>query len=302
MINPPMVHNRVQAATALLLWLLLAVACGQQQKKRGHEPPQPSPPAQPDYNLNSPEVFRLPSVLDEISGIAFHQGRADTVYAEQDEEGRMFYFHPGDQTVGETKFGKKGDYEDIQIFREQVIMLRSDGVLFSFPLSGAVNKKVDGVQEQELLPAGEYEGLYADDAGAKLYVLCKHCDEKTSKTTTGYIFSFGNNGMVQPAGSFVIDVTSIAEKAGDKKLKFEPAALAWNQQNNQWYILSSVNKMLVTADSAWNIKKVYPLNPSLYNQPEGIAFDRAGNLYIANEKGNTGSATLLRIAHTQAEP
>ena len=43
--------------------------------------------------------------------------------------------------------------------------------------------------------------------------------------------------------------------------------------------------MLVMADENWKVKSVYPLNPSLFVQPEGIAFDRQQNLYISNERG-----------------
>ncbi len=42
-------------------------------------------------------------------------------------------------------------------------------------------------------------------------------------------------------------------------------------------------KILVIANSDWSIKNVYRLDASLYNQPEGIAFDKDNNLYISNE-------------------
>ena len=43
------------------------------------------------YNLAKPEKFFMPEVLLEISGIAFNQGNNDTLYAQQDEEGKLFY-------------------------------------------------------------------------------------------------------------------------------------------------------------------------------------------------------------------
>src|ERR1700704_315030 len=87
------------------------------------------------YDLNKPEKFIVPDGLNEISGISFYKGKSDTIYAEQDEKGELFYLHLGDKTARHVKFAKKGDFEDIAIINEQVILLRSDGILFSFPFS-----------------------------------------------------------------------------------------------------------------------------------------------------------------------
>ena len=69
------------------------------------------------------------------------------MYAEQDEDGKLFYFRLGSNDIQETKFGRKGDYEDMQLCNGYVVMLRSDGVLFTFPADEISNKKVKKVQE-----------------------------------------------------------------------------------------------------------------------------------------------------------
>jgi len=250
------------------------------------------------YDLTNPQKFYMPDILYEISGIAF-SSNDDTIYAEQDEEGILFHFKPGSNTIIQSKFGKKGDFEDVAIYNNIVIMLRSDGVLFTFPLSEANNNHITGTKQLTgLLPAGEYEGLYADAAGNKLYALCKHCsDGKTSKYGGGYIFNITTDGSVSPAGSFGINVKDIEALTGEKKITFHPSALAKNLVSNQWYILSSVNKLLVVADSNWQVKQVYPLNPSLFVQPEGIAFDKQNNLYISNEGSTTSSGNILKFTY-----
>ncbi len=290
-----MMFNKIIWSFFFAIGLLACITGCRQKRKEKKEDPVPVQTAH--YRLEAPQVFGMPPALDEISGIAFRNGRPDTVYAEQDEEGRLFRLRLGEEGFTETKFGKKGDYEDIQVGNTLAYMLRSDGTLFSFPYRLAGDElKSATIEYKELLPAGEYEGMYLDEPNRKLYVLCKHCDEKIHQTNTGYVFSVEGNTLTA-AGSFTLSVEALAEKAGMKKLRFEPSALAWNQQTGRWFILSSVNKLLVTTDKNWNPLEVFPLDPSLYNQPEGMAFDQAGDLYISNEKGKTAHATILKIPY-----
>ncbi|MFT3935415.1 MAG: SdiA-regulated domain-containing protein [Chitinophagaceae bacterium] len=257
------------------------------------EPPEAVNP--PGYNLAKPVVFNMPSVLEEISGIAFNNGNTETVYAEQDEEGKLFYFHLGDKEVTHTKFSKRGDYEDVAICNGWVIMLRSDGVFFTFPLKEIANKDAGNVQEQDgLLPAGEYESLYADEANQQLYLLCKNCSaDKSSGSVSGHIFALSADGKLSKKSQFSVDEKAIAQLAGKDNIKLKASGMAMNPVTHQWYILSSVNRLLLIADAQWKPVSVHALNPGLFTQPEGIAFDKAGNMYIANEKGNAELGTIL---------
>lgn len=253
----------------------------------------------PGYNLASPEVLKMPASLNEISGIAFNAKMPDTMYAEQDEDGRLFYFSPANINGKNTKFGKKGDYEDIAILKGNVIILRSDGTLFTMPLRNVYAEKVENVQEfKGILPVEEYEAMYADDDGGLLYILCKSCSaDKATKSITGYIFKYDTGSAPVIQGDFIINTKDIADMIKEKKVSFRPSALAKNKLSNDWYILSSVNKFLVITDAQWKIKQVFELDPTLFNQPEGIAFDKAHNLYISNESGLMQNATVLKFIY-----
>lgn len=253
----------------------------------------------PGYDFNQPNRYRMLVVLNEISGIAFSKGKSDTIYAEQDEEGKVYHFKLGNDQIQKTRFGKKGDFEDISICNEYVIMLRSDGILFTFPFSETRKPDADHVKEfKGLLPAGEYEGLASLDSAGKVFVLCKHCsNEKTSKWGGGSIFQLNAAGDLVPYGNFEIRIKEIEAITGIRKVDFHPSALALNQVTREWYILSSVNHLLVITDEAWKVKFVYPLNPSVFPQPEGIAFDRQQNLYISNERGQRAAATVLAFIY-----
>ncbi|MCW3090331.1 MAG: SdiA-regulated family protein [Ferruginibacter sp.] len=277
----------IKLISSLIFILFFYGACKQHEQIAGP----------PGYDLTKPVVLKMPVALNEISGIAFNKGNPDTIYAEQDEEGRLFYFATGSQDVKHQKFGKKGDYEDIAICNGTVAMLRSDGALFSFPLNINGDKEISNVQEAAgILPAGEYEAMFADEANNLLYVLCKECSEdNAAKNISGYILQILPGGQFASKDNFRINTKDIAAKLVEKKIVFRPSAMAKNHLQNEWYIVSSVNKLLVITDTAWVVKAAYPLDPALFNQPEGIAFDSNNNLYISNERGNTASATILKF-------
>jgi len=251
----------------------------------------------PGYDLNAPVKYFMPDGLLEISGIALHNGRADSVYAQQDEDGHIYYLKLGDKKAAYSKFAGHGDYEDIAIMGGQVFLLRSDGVLFSFPFKQVRSGDIKEVMKLErYLPKGEYEGMYADEKSKQLYVLCKSCkDDNAKKIGVGYVFNIVSGHPTKSMGMFTINVKDIEAGLGKAKMTFRPSALAKNPKTNEWYVLSSVNKALIVTDATWKVKAAYPLNPSLFIQPEGIAFDNQNNLYISNEGDKLSPGTILKF-------
>lgn len=248
-----------------------------------------------DYDLNKPEKFFMPESLHEISGISFHKNNSDTVYAIQDEDGILFRLSWNKKKQYHSKFGKKGDYEDVAIVGEKVFILKSNGVVCSFPFTEAIYEKPDSVKEwKHLLPPGEYESLYGDDSTGKLYVLCKNCMYDNQKDrVSGYILHVGDS--LYQAGSFSIDVKEIESITDKAKKGFRPSALARNTITNEWYIISAINKLLVVTNSSWKVIKAYTLNINNFNQPEGIAFDNFGNLYISNEGDDFAEGNIMKF-------
>jgi hypothetical protein len=249
----------------------------------------------PGYDLTKPEKLNMPESLLEISGIAFNKDNYDTIYAIQDEEGKVFRVKLGEKKQQHAKFGKQGDYEDVAIVRKKIFILQSNSNLYAFPFSDAIYEEVDDAAEwKRLLPEGEYEAMYGDEATGNLYILCKNCaaDDKKDKIS-GYIVSADD-----PAGTkqtFTIDVKSIKHITGKVKRGFRPSALAKNPITNEWFILSAVNQLLVVADNNWAIRGAYYLTGNIFNQPEGIAFDKAGNMYISNEGDDIAAGNILKF-------
>ena len=247
----------------------------------------------PGYDLTAPQEYKMPIELLEISGIALNNGDNKTFYAQQDEDGSIYQFKLGDKGAKDATFAGPGDYEDLAIGNNYAIVLRSDGQLHSFPISEIANGRIRSQKIKHLMPKAEYEGMEFDPDTKKLYVLCKQCDiDKGTDNNSGYSFTLGNDGEVTKSGEFKVVVE---DPEGKKKFKLRPSAMAKNPLTKQWFILSSINKMLVVTDDKFAVQATYKLKGFL--QPEGMAFDTAGNLYISNEGDELSSGDILMFKY-----
>jgi uncharacterized protein YjiK len=56
-----------------------------------------------------------------------------------------------------------------------------------------------------------------------------------------------------------------------------------------------MENLLVITDENWKVKDAFTLNGNTFYQPEGIAFDSRGNLYISNEGDELSNGNILRF-------
>jgi Uncharacterized protein conserved in bacteria len=250
------------------------------------------------YDLSNPEKFNLPESLLEISGISFYKGKADTIYAIQDEQGHVYRLAWNERKQQHTRFAKQGDYEDITIIRDRVYVLKSNGTIFSFPFNETTGEEASNVREwKNILPKGEYEGMWGDENDGRLYVICKNCkDDNNKKKISGYVIQTGDS--LFQSGEFSVNVEQIRKLNGKVKKGFRPSAIAKHPVTGDWFIVSAVNKILVVADSNWDVKEVCRLNGNDFNQPEGIAFDENRNLYISSEGDDLSEGYILKFVPT----
>ncbi|MBC6112060.1 SdiA-regulated domain-containing protein [Pedobacter fastidiosus] len=297
-----MKHTKITRSFILVLTAIafFGISCVNAEHKDGETATQADQPkADFPYDLKNPVKYNMPHNLFEISGIVFHNGDPKEVFAIQDEDGDLFHLGLSDKESKFTKFGGKGDYEDLTIIKDHVVVLKSNGELHTFPIS-EINKPeiVDVVKTKDLVPKAEYEGLAADEKAGLIYILTKDSkpDSKAKKSSI-YAFSFAADGSLKSSGEFGLSHKEIAASSGSDKTRFRPSAMAKNPQTNEWYVLSSVNKLLVVTDENFKVKATYPLDGSLFNQPEGIAFDKDNNLYISNEGGTLAAGNILMFKH-----
>jgi uncharacterized protein YjiK len=251
--------------------------------------------ASPDgYDLTAPEKMIMKESLLEISGLTWVND--DTFLALNDEEGKVFFipWMGNDNVV--VKFTRNGDFEDVTKYKHWIFALRSDGSIYSFP--DTTSQKTKAKELVNGLPKGNYEGLYADELENKLYVLCKKCKAEKSddNVISGYAMELLNDS-VSSKMRFSIGLNSLPQVKLDAiKNKFLPSAVALNKLTNEWFIISSASMALLIADKDLNAKELYPLNPHLFNQPEGITFDHENNLYISNEGDELQNGNVLKFA------
>jgi hypothetical protein len=287
---------------AVVFFGMAVVSCGGgEQRPKVQEKAKPAAvtvPSPRGYDLGAPKKTVLPESLHEISGICFLRNDQDTLYAIEDESGRLFYFHPGDGRYPSWKFGRHGDYEDVTTLNHnEFAVLRSDGSVFVFPASvvrSGDNKGVKGYEH--ILPKGEYEGLYGDEGG-KLVALCKNCAvDNQRNAVSAYWLQYDGNHVLRVTDHFQVQVSPDKLPSTHKKIRFHPSCLAQQPVTREWFILSSVNKLLLVLDAQWTVKEAFALDPNVFKQPEGLAFDAKGNMYISNE-GAQGNANVLYFAY-----
>lgn len=244
----------------------------------------------------SRKSYTLPPILDEISGHIFLPGNDSVVYAVQDEQGVLYGYNlPKQQLQDSIVFAGAGDFEGVTTDGSYFYVLKSNGAIASFP-TGGMTKPIDVQHFEKLVPKGEYESLGIDTTQKKLFLLCKHCkDDKKSNTTTGYIIDYTPEGTLRYDTSFTIDLNKVSAVLGKNKKEFRPSAITKRASSNEWYILSSLDKMILITDPNFEPLRIIPLSRKAYEQPEGIAFDSQDRLYISSEKGNTSSAMLYQI-------
>lgn len=277
-----MVMNKI---VPILVASILSISVGFTQKK-------PAQKQVKGYNLSTPQITKLPAILREVSGISFHAGQ---LLSQQDEQGSIFVHNADLSIQKEIKFGKNNDYEDIASIGSRIFVLQSNGKIHSFTMPSPSQKTVNNYTIHDLpLSKGEYEGLASSHVPNQLVVLCKACEvDKKQQQTSGYVVQLNNQSQASIKEHFTIPWQKIEAKSKPLKKDFSPSAIAWNKFTRQWYIVSSVNKLLVITDATWNVQRVYPLHYKHFVQPEGIAFDNAHNLYIASEGKGDDNGTIL---------
>jgi uncharacterized protein YjiK len=263
-----------------------------------------------DYNYT---VYQMPKELKEISGITFIND--SIVAAIEDETGTLYLYNINQkEVVRNLTFASNGDYEDITSIDNILYIVKSNGNIYEVSDYNSDQLTVNEFKTK-LKGKNNIEGICYDKnlnallLSVKEKNLGKAGDDKKVKNI--YQFQLKNkeidtNPVYQVKLGTVEDyfkgdkITEVSKKflkaIGNKNLNdvFKTSSIAYHPITKELYVLSSINKIVLVMDKNSNIKKIIPLNGAFFTQPEGMAFNSKGTLYISNE-GKKNPGNIIKI-------
>lgn len=218
--------------------------------------------------------------LNEISGLQYLD--TNSIAAIQDEKGKIYWINRLTGVIDSTaKFGDKGDYEGLAYHDGLYYILKSNGTVYKY----SAGKKLKKCRFHES-KGFDFEGLCVDVANNRLLVACKRHGKK-SKNGVVRIYQIAiDNFKYSDSTAFKIPKKDIKTQKD-----FEPSGIAIHP-NGDIYIISSVSDALLILNGNGKIKKLIHLEKTIFEQPEGITFDKEGRIYISNEKRNADPVIL----------
>jgi uncharacterized protein YjiK len=267
-----------------------------------------------DFRSDRPDqVWLMPPELEEISGLAFAPGDR-WLLAVQDEWGTLYGLDPGCGRVDRTwPMAEKGDFEGVAVSDSLVWMLRSDGRLFFSRWAEEGPTGETGVLKTGFPKGTDLEGLAWDPRSRLLLVAAKDQPGEHPDGVKGWLRIDPHTGVrdtvlqgLDREGLRRAVQTQVDKSARRRILKWlsgepdrfllGPSAIALHPVDGAIYVASSRGKLLMVFEPDGALRRVYPLDKQVLLQPEGLAFNRAGDLFIASEgkKGVPGRIAVYR--------
>ena len=231
------------------------------------------------FDYSHKKITELQPELNEISGIAYDRNK-HCFLAINDEQGILFALNPSDFTIQQQlKFGKKGDYECVATNGTTVFVLKSNGDVYAMNFADSLSQITVSSYPG---PTTEFESCIWDDEKKVLKLVSKK-SAADKEIQANNIYNFNPEH-----GAYVVDNTSRIswdhlKKAGLSSKAFHPSGAATEPSTGNIYVVASIEKSLVIFKSDWTVLSVHQLDEAVFPQPEGITFDKDGNLLITNE-------------------
>ena len=252
------------------------------------------------YNFDAPSltINLVSEDLKEVSGLS-PTDEPGVFLAIADERGEIYFIdgNGGGAISTRVLFREKGDFEGVEWVDKKMYAVKSNGDVFE------INKWKNSPPEVKechtfLHKEDDVEGLGYDPVRKSLLLACKGDPEQD---TVRRIFSFNlETRQLDSIPAYTINPLEVNSRvpydSDDKKGRFfSPSGIAVHPKSKDVFVTSTALKRLVVLDhSTGKIRYAIRLNKDLLPQPEGIAFDSQGNLFLSSE-GKKGEGMLLRF-------
>lgn len=249
------------------------------------------------YNLDKPAIALSlgEEALREISGLSPSNYPGQFI-AIADERGELFFLDSSGTVTKRVLFRDKGDFEGVEMVGNTIWAVKSDGKIFGISNWQGDTPSVEEYKT-ELSKSDDIEGLGYDPKRNALLLAAKG-DPDSTYSRNVYAFSLATKQLdVRPVYSIepsqVNEMVSYGES--EKHDSFSPSGIAVHPLSGDVYLISSALKRLVVLDGKTG-KIVFAgrIDKKRIPQPEGIAFDTKGNLYISSE-GKGAEGLLFRF-------
>ncbi len=247
------------------------------------------------FDINKPnKIIKLPEELREISSLTFFKD--SQVICNEDESADIYIVDCQTEKIVEHIISnEKGDYEGIEMVGKDLYILKSNGTITEHQNFKQKNAK-QFKYKTALSSKNNTEGLGFDPITNSLLIACKNKpylvnpNEINEYDKCVYQFDLTTKTLIEKP-FITIKSGMLREKYGIEQ--FMPSGIAIHPLTGEFYILSSVGKLLLVIDRNNEIVNLVQLNHKLFKQPEGICFSPDGKtLFISNE-GKEKSANIL---------
>lgn len=243
------------------------------------------------YTLdNACKTYKLDKELNEISGISvMKKNNLACIH----DESRDIYELKNDKIIHHFKSKKAGDIEDIAIINNTAYLLDAKNcIIYEYK---NFKKSLKNFKQYKL-PLGKGcnpEGLCYDSHNKCLLLACKDNPKKNSPIRSVFKFDLKDKKLSKKS-YFTIDAKELSKHS---KKTFNPSGIAIHPKTREIYLISSkALKMIIRLNKTGSkILAKKTLNKKMFGQPEGIAFSKNGDLFIATEKKNNATAKICKF-------
>jgi uncharacterized protein YjiK len=300
---------------ASILTLALAIACNNSA---------PKPPANSDshrqdlalgYNLEkADDEVKLSNKLREISGLTYVPGEG--LVTVQDEKGALYWLDKDGDIDRKVDFSADGDYEGLAFEGQYLYALRADGVLFEIDRWKKDGKKTrTRVMDTNLGEPNNTEGLAYHPEKKQLWIACKGSAaigqeryyeravyaydlardsfflKPLFTLSRGQLKQFIHKNMRQHPDYGFYKKLLRQEKPN---MPLQPSAIAVHPITQEVYLLCAVGNSLLVLNERFKLKALCRLSEDDFEQPEGLTFNKKGDLFLSSE-GQKKRARIYRF-------